>query len=286
MSKLETMNYESIFPYSKWQPQLSALRKRYETAQPYPHIVLENFLEQEALEKGLAQFPGVKSGEWIQYLHVNERKFGKNDLASLPPALKSIIETLNSDSFVQFLSELTGIQGLFADRALEGGGLHQSQAGGFLNIHADFTVHPHHRDWQRRVNVLVYLNKNWQDSYKGHLELWDRKMEHCIEKVAPIFNRCVIFNTDADAFHGHPDKLQCPEGETRKSIALYYFTKEENPMARSTEYRGRPDDGVKKVWIYLDKMALRTYDWLKRKTGISDKFVSHVLGFFDRLKRK
>lgn len=279
MNNQPTVNSEAIFPYSRWQNQISVLRRRYQNAEPYPHIVLENFLEAQALEQGLAQFPGVQSGEWIQYLHVNERKFGKNDLGSLPPALKSIIETLNSDRFVQFLSELTGIKGLFADNNLEGGGLHQSQAGGFLNIHADFTVHPHHRDWQRRVNVLVYLNKDWQDSYKGHLEVWDKKMEHCVKKVAPIFNRCFIFNTDADSFHGHPDPLECPPCETRKSIALYYFTKEKNPLARSTEYRGRPDDGVKKVWIYLDKMALRTYDWLKRKTGISDKFVSGVLGF-------
>ncbi len=268
----------SVFPYLKWDAELASLSRSYQSAGPYPHIVLENFLAAEALHKALQEFPDVRSGDWIHYLHVNEKKYGKNNPKQFGPAVRQVIDELNSPAFVAFLGKLTGIQGLFADPALEGGGLHQSVRGGYLNIHADFTVHPHHRHWRRRVNVLVYLNEAWEDSYGGHLELWDRQMKTCRHKVLPVFNRAVIFNTDADAFHGHPEPLKCPENASRKSIALYYFTEEKTaPKIQSTEYRARPGDGLKALWIYLDKMLLRVYDQVKRTFKLDDQFASNLL---------
>jgi len=277
----------SVFPFEKWLPQLSALSKKYQAASPFPHIVLEDFLNHDSLDKALSDFPDVRSGDWIHYLHINEKKYGKTNAKQFSPAIRRVVDELNSPEFVALLTKLTGIHGLFADPSLEGGGLHQSVKGGYLNIHADFTVHPHHRNWRRRVNVLVYLNKDWPESYGGQLELWDRQMKACEHKVTPLFNRSVIFNTDADSFHGHPDPLQCPEGVSRKSIALYYFTEEKTPpKIQSTEYRARPSDGFKAMWIYLDKMALRFYDRIKRALGLDDSFASNVLNsiyrFFGR----
>jgi hypothetical protein len=277
---------ESVFPYSKWYAQIDSLRAQYQKNDPFPHIAVDQFLNQEILDRALIEFPSPKSDDWIHYVHFNERKLGKNKLSTFPPVLKRIVESLNSDDFVKFLADLTGFQGLQADPMLEGGGLHQSSRNGFLNIHADFTSHPHHRNWRRRVNVLIYLNKDWKDEYGGHLELWDRKMTHCVQKIAPMFNRCVIFNTDSDAFHGHPNPLQCPETMTRKSIALYYFTKEKAPLTRATNYQPRPGDGVKGVGIYLDKVLLAAYDRFKRITRINDDFVSNCLKSFDRWKKK
>lgn len=277
---------ESILLYPYWQSQLPDLRKRYSTAEPYPHVVLENFLNPNTLEKALGEFPDLGSGKWIHYIHANERKYGKTDASDLGPTLAAIIRELNSPAFVQFLSNLTGIEGLFADESLEGGGLHQSPRGGFLNVHADFTVHPHHRDWRRRINVLVYLNKDWRDSYGGHLELWDKKMKRCVHKVAPLLNRAVIFNTRPNSFHGHPEPLTCPEGMTRKSIALYYFTKNNSPFIQSTEYRARPGEGPKRIGIYLDKMLLRAYDAVKRTFNLDDEFASRVLKQIDKFKQR
>lgn len=266
-----------VFPYSKWEAELPVLSRDYQAAGPYPHTVLDHFLSDDALRGALQEFPDVHTGDWIHYLHVNEKKYGRTDAKQFSPAIRKIIDELNSREFVAFLSKLTGIPGLFADPSLEGGGLHQSVRGGYLNIHADFTVHPHHRHWQRRVNVLVYLNENWEDSFGGHLELWDRQMKACCKKVLPIFNRCVIFNTDADAFHGHPEPLTCPETASRKSIALYYFTEEKKPVIQSTEYRARPKDGLKALLIYLDKMVLRGYDAVKRALNLDDRFASNLL---------
>jgi len=265
---------------------LEEKNKAYLTAKPYPHIVIDNFLEEWAAQKALHEFPKVADAGWIHYLHVNEKKHGLNKIDLVPPFLQKIIKELNSDAFVSFLSELTGIDNLQADDMLEGGGLHQTCRNGFLNVHADFTVHPHKRLWRRRVNLLIYLNENWMESYKGDLELWSRDMSKCEQKIAPLFNRCVVFNTDEDSFHGLPEPIQCPEDQTRKSIALYYFTIEESkPLKKATNYRARPGDGIKGVFIWLDKQLIALYNGLKGSLGINDDFVSSILNWFNRKKK-
>jgi len=281
------IDQQTIFDLEKWNSRVEKDAAAYQNGQPYPNIYFDNFLEQWAAEKALAEFPNVQDAGWIHYVHVNEKKHGLNKMDLLPPFVKQVINELNSPEFVAYISKLTGIPNLKADDMLEGGGLHQSKQGGYLNIHADFTVHPHKRKWQRRVNILVYLNKDWLPEYRGDLELWDRQMKGCVTKIAPIFDRCAIFNTDADSYHGLPDPIQCPEGMTRKSIALYYFTEEaEEPTLRSTNYKARPDDGFKAVFIYLDKKAIAIYTFVKRTFGLNDDFVSKVLNIFSGKHKK
>jgi hypothetical protein len=249
---------------------LSARREEYGSAQPFPHIVLDDFLEPGCLAEAAREFGDVGSPDWIGYVHFNEKKFSNPNIDSWGPTLRSIAQTLNSPRFVRMLSELTGIDGLVADEGMEGGGLHQSLRGGYLNVHADYTVHPLHPTWRRRVNLLLYFNEEWPSSYGGALELWSTDMRRRASTIEPLGNRVVIFDTESDSFHGHPDPLQCPPGESRKSLALYYFTVESDPMVRSTEYRARPGEGPRGVLIYLDKQALRMYDRAKRRLGISD----------------
>jgi hypothetical protein len=277
----------SILDFQKWNVTLPENSLRYKQAQPYSHIVLDHFLEPWAAEKALEEFPAVKDVGWIHYVHVNEKKHGLNKMDMLPPFIKTLIQELNSQEFLQFMSKLTGIENLLPDNMLEGGGLHQSMRGGFLNVHADFTVHPHKRNWRRRVNLLIYLNKDWKPEYKGDLELWDRQMKGYQQKISPVFNRCVIFNTDEDSYHGLPDAIKCPEDMTRKSIALYYFTEEKiTPKLRSTNYQARPQDGAKALFIYLDKKLIAGYTTIKRTFGINDDFVSRVLNLLSWKKRK
>jgi hypothetical protein len=111
-------------------------------------------------------------------------------------------------------------------------------------------------------------------------------MQRCVEKVAPIANRALIFTTDGTSFHGHPEPMKCPEGVARRSLALYYFSVEEDPHVRSTEYRARPGDGMHSLLIFADKHLLRSYDWAKRRLGISDQTAGKILGFRDRFRRK
>jgi hypothetical protein len=268
------------------ESELSATRAEYATATPFPHRLFEDFLPSAVVDQAIKEFPRLNADEWNGYVHANERKFANTDPDTWGPTLQAILHELNSSRFVEFLSDLTGIEGLIADPSLEGGGLHQSTAGGFLNIHADFTVHPHHRNWQRRVNLLLYLNDDWKPEYGGDLELWTKDMKRCEKTIAPIANRVCIFTTDTDSFHGHPNPNTCPEDVTRRSLALYYFTIEEKPFVRSTEYRGRPGDGLHALTIYADKQVLRGFDWAKRRLGISDAFARKLLGFTDRFRRK
>ncbi|MDN3664285.1 2OG-Fe(II) oxygenase [Algibacter miyuki] len=276
-----------VLNYLKWNAALSVDKKRYQNATPYPHIVFDDFLEKQAADYALDVFPKIKDAGWIHYLHVNEKKHGLNKLDLIPEFIRDdIIKEFNSLTFVEYLENLTGIKNLLPDTTIEGGGIHQSENKGFLNIHADFTVHPHKKTWRRRVNVLIYLNKNWSSSYGGALELWEKDMSSCTVSIAPIFNRIVIFNTDEDSYHGFPDPINCPEDVTRKSIALYYFTEEKIGSFRkkSTNYRARPNDGFKAVLIWLDKKMIIVYTWLKGTLGINDDFVSQVLNFFTRKK--
>jgi hypothetical protein len=282
---VQSIQNSQLFDYDRWNSQLSSLSKEYQRASPYPHIVLENFLNPDVLEECVQEFNTLNENDgWINYVHYNENKAGLNKLDLLPTSIKRTIKELNSPEFLNFLSTLTGIKGLIKDDLLEGGGIHQSKRGGYLNIHADFTVHPHHRHWQRRVNVLVYLNEDWQEEYGGNLELWDTKMQACEKKVLPVFNRCVIFNTDADSYHGHPEPTTCPEDRYRRSIALYYYTEETQPFRRATHYMVRPGEEKKKFRVKLDNLMVSVYTDIKGMLGANDKIVSKVLRFFSGKK--
>ncbi len=275
---------QNVLDYSKLETRLGEWRGAYRSAQPYPHIVIDNFLEPEAAQEAYKTFPPAQSDEWIHYTHVNERKLAQTKREYIPAPALRVIDELNSPRFVQWLVDLSGIPKLVPDPTLQGGGLHQTKRGGFLNIHADFTAHPYQTHWARRLNALVYLNPDWKEEYGGHLQVWDRQAKACQKKVLPIFNRLLIFSTAPDSFHGVPDPLTCPEGWTRKSIALYYFTVEPKPvLTRSTEYRPKPTDSpLRKMMIWGDKQVLRAVDLFKRKLGFSDRALGRILRLFSR----
>lgn len=276
----------SVLDVAKLEAQVGELGVRYRSARPFPHIVLDDLLEPEAAALAMKEFPALDRSQWNAYIHANERKFSNTAPATWGPTLQAVLAELNSPRFVEFLGALTGIDGLFPDESLEGGGLHQSAAGGFLNIHADYTVHPHHRHWRRRVNIILYLNDDWRPEYGGELELWSSDMRTCEQRVTPAGNRAVIFSTDADSFHGHPDPLRCPPELARRSLALYYFTYDDHPTARSTEYRARPGDGARRFVIFVDTRLLRAYDFAKRHLGLSDQSVSKLLHGVERVRTR
>ncbi len=275
----------SVLNFERLERDLDELQKQYQAAEPFPHIVIDDFLEPDAVKAAIAEFPPLQPETWNNYIHVNERKFSNTDPSAWGPTLQQTLIELNSPRFVHFVGSLLGEDALMADPSLEGGGLHQSERGGYLNIHADFTVHPHHRNWQRRANLILYLNDDWRTEYGGDIELWSTDMKRCVRRVSPIANRALIFSTDATSYHGHPEPLRCPEGTARRSLALYYFSVEEDPTIRSTDYRSRPGDGARAVLIYADKQLLRAYDWAKRRLGLSDQTASALLRYRDRLRR-
>jgi len=268
---------EPLQALARWEHDLDRLRVQYAAAEPYPHIVLDGALAPEMFARCVAEFPPRDGAGWINYVHVNETKFGNTRAETWGPSLQTVVKSLTAPRFVRFLEGLTGIDDLLADRTMDGGGLHQTLPGGHLNVHADFTAHHTVPGWRRRLNVLLYLNPEWRPEWGGDLELWAPDMSRAVEMVAPIGNRLMVFTTDEQSFHGHPEALTCPEGVSRQSLALYFFTAEDHPMFRSTNYQARPGDGFKKVAIYVDKGALRAYDVFKRRLRFSDQRISRLL---------
>jgi hypothetical protein len=259
--------------------KLPGLRATFEAAEPFPHIVIDDFLDLDAANQAFDAFPPPNGGEWTHYKHINERKIGRSQVSDFPQIHQRIAATLSEPYFIDFLSELTGMPSLLADPDLEGGGLHQTEPGGFLSVHTDFSAHSRHPSWIRRVNVLLFFNRDWRDEFGGDLEFWDPDVSRCVTRIAPKFNRCVIFPTNARTYHGHPEPLACAPDSTRKSMALYYFDERTEPKAaRPTTYRPRPDDSkLQGAMIHADNVLLARYASLKRRFGFSDRFVSRIL---------
>ncbi len=222
------MTYEKILSdnYKDLEKVANKEKFNYLQSKPFPNIVLEDFFNYDFLSGVLREFPDLSKLQDSQNYNVkNEIKFSNKNYKNFPKNIKSFVDFLNSNIFISFVQSITSIkEKLLPDPQLEGGGLHEIKKGGILKIHTDFNRHPY-LELDRRVNVLIYLNKNWKSSYGGNLELWNEKMSSCEKKVLPSFNKMVIFSTTDFSNHGHPDPLDCPDDISRKSIALYYFSK-------------------------------------------------------------
>ncbi|MFK7933820.1 MAG: 2OG-Fe(II) oxygenase [Saprospiraceae bacterium] len=197
---------------------------QYGSADPFPNIYFPNFFNEDFLNQVHQEFPDLAKVGDIKFNNPNEVKLATRGEQRFSPAMKQFVHFLNSEPFLMFLQELTGIEEpLMPDPYFEGGGYHESKRGGFLKVHADFNKNKK-TGLDRRLNVLVYMNKDWEDEWGGHFELWDREMKHCVKKVPPHFNTMALFSTTDFSYHGLPDPIMCPEGRSRRSIALYYYT--------------------------------------------------------------
>lgn len=224
------------------------LHEEYAAASPFPHIVLDDILPDDLMADVLANFPA----EEVSDEHTFKLGYGgQNKRQILPEACnrfnRELFWFLNSRPVLQFLEGLTGIDSLLPDPYFVGGGFHETARDGLLGVHADFRIN-NELHVQRRLNLLIYLNPEWDDDWMGQLELWSRDMKQCVSKVSPVLNRCVVFSTEADTWHGHPDPLRTPDGVTRRSIAMYYYTASKNIYAEtpnhSTIYVGREHDSA------------------------------------------
>lgn len=241
------------------------LREQYLGAAPFPHIVIDDFVSPAILEACLEDFPASPDPDSQSFDRAQERYKTSYNPDYLTPRVRSFFYALNSRPFIQFLENMTGIRGLVPDPYYLGGGFHETRQGGHLDVHADFNLHPAMKV-ERRINLLIYLNKNWRAEYGGALELWDEQMTNCVETVAPSFGRCVVFSTTATSFHGHPAPIAHPQGEPRRSIALYYYTATWDSTKRkfTTQFKPRPDTH--------DRV-----DWTVRANEIMDDFLPPIL---------
>ncbi len=260
---------------------INKMSEEFKSNNPFPHIVFDNFLNSESAERSLTNFKINEN--WINYSFVNNfRKYGLVDKKFMDKTMNEILDELGSPEFIEIVSKITGIQNLFLDKTLGGGGLNQVFNGGSLNVHTDFIPHIKEKNWKRVLNLIIYLNHDWKSSYKGELEFWDEKVKNKIKSISPTFNRCVIFKTDKKSFHGHPEKMNLPDDVSRKSIIIYYLVKEEKEQKiYSTKYVGRPGDSAyTRFMIHLDTFLNKILTYAKRYGFLNDKIASKILSLF------
>jgi len=270
---------EDLLPLSKLD-DLAIQSDAYRNARPFPHVVFDDFLQSDIVRSLICEFPQSTDPAWLRYKAPAEKdKLQSTSELSMPAPIREVINAFNSSTFVRFLERLTGIEGIVPDPHLYGGGMHQTLPGGFLKMHVDYN---RHNKWKldRRLNLLLYLNEPWKEEWGGALELWEggpAGPEKVIRRVPPIANRVVIFSTTEISWHGHPDPLTCPEGTTRKSIALYYYSNgrpgEEKSAEHNTRFVERPGEEFKNLsvndWIrdFVPPIILKTARKFKNATA-------------------
>ena len=230
----------------------------YNSASPFPHVVIDNFLPTLVLENLLKKFDNISVNDESEiYDRPQERLKISYQPDTLEPSLRALFYSFNSRPFIKLVENITGINGLIPDPYFLGAGIHEIKQGGHLSVHSDFN---HHliMNLERRVNVLIYLNKDWQQIFGGGLELWDDSVSTLVQNIVPIFNRCVIFNTTSNSQHGNPQPINHPNCVSRKSIALYYYTSTWNigKRSHSTQFQVRPGSDDKRDWRIILRGAM------------------------------
>lgn len=226
------------------------MREAYNAATPFPHIVIDDFLPPELLDRVVEHCATIKANDEAQSFDRAQERFKTSyQPDGLDDDVRQLFYSFNSKPFIKLMENITGIKGLIPDPYFLGAGIHEIKQGGHLSVHADFN---HHKpmNLERRINVLIYLNKDWKTEYGGSLELWDDAMKERQHDIVPLFNRCVIFNTTSDSQHGNPTPINHPEGISRKSIALYYYTSTwtDSKRAHTTQFQVRPGSRDRRDW--------------------------------------
>lgn len=223
-----------MIQFEKIEAMAATLSKQFGAAMPYEHLVVDGFCDDAQLRQLYEEIPDpVEQGinKSRDYMFARN-KYEKSGFKDISPRFLALHADLMSDRFQQWLKQVTG-QPVFVDPAFHGGGIHQGGPGSYLDMHVDFNTHPEHKDWFRNLNILLYLNPNWQPDHKGQLKLRHKDNPDQTVLVEPLFNRCVIMFTRDYTVHGY-DAINFPPGAYRRSIAAYAYS----PLEQAeTEHR-------------------------------------------------
>ena len=245
---------DKINYFGAWPNNIEALKGQFINNKPFDHIIIPNFLNEEFAELIYANFPeDVANDKWHKYYNPIELKYANDDLKNLPRGIKKYFYLLSMPEIIEKFQALSGISELEFDPYLHGAGLHAHPRNGRLDLHLDYEKHPK-LNKERRLNIILYMNKGWKKEWNGSTELWDKDATKCEVKSEVEFNTAIIFRTNEESWHGMPSKLNCPSGLLRKTLAYYYIsplvTKKEDVRVGNNEegyrvkaaFRKRPDD--------------------------------------------
>jgi hypothetical protein len=218
-------DFQALLPTARMNVEKARMREAYAAGKPYPHVVIDGLWDNAVLDRIITEFPVSGQRDWIAYDTPHELKQTSRGLFGLSPFTQLFLLQVCSPEFLDFVCEVTGETNLISDPLYHGGGLHESFRGGWLNLHVDWTQHPV-LPLARRLNMIIYLNRDWDSSWGGDIELCDFETKACGAKVAPLFNRTLIFPTTTKALHGFPTPLKCSPDRTRQSISIFYWNRD------------------------------------------------------------
>jgi len=222
--------------------------RAFQEARPFRHVEIDDFLESEVCDALVRDFPSFDTKKATNEIGRVGGKAVIENVASVSPFYSRFYDFINSQPFLDIMSKITGIPDLIADETLFGGGTHENLDGQYLDTHIDFNI-DERRMLHRRMNLLIYLNKEWEESWGGSIELHSNPRNPDTDDVKsflPLFNRAVIFETSEYSWHGFP-AIRLPEDKkhlSRKSFSIYLYTAdrpaEEVVAPHTTFYVARP----------------------------------------------
>ncbi|NLA68055.1 MAG: 2OG-Fe(II) oxygenase [Gammaproteobacteria bacterium] len=262
-----------------------SLREAFLGARPFRHCVVDGFLEPAFAASLLAQFPDFEQGHFLNEDGVAGGKSTVERIRALGDAFAALDDCVRSPDFLALVGHVTGIDDLLYDPEYFGGGTHENRDGQSLDAHIDFNMHPT-TGWHRRLNLIVYLNHGWREEWGGTLQLHRDPRDPATDEVtsiAPLFNRCVVFETTEQSWHGFPP-IRLPPGQastSRKSVALYFYTRQrparELASRHSTVYVDRPlPDHLRPGHVLSDGDVAELRELLARRDAHSRRLYAEL----------
>ena len=237
----------------------------FNNARPFRFVVIDNAIDPLLAEKLAMEFPTIEEMK-VKYKGINESKSEHSDFENLHPSFQSLKQGFSNRTLIDTIEKISRIPVLETIHDRFGYGLHQGGRNSFLDIHVDYNLHPMEKK-QRRLNLILFLNKNWQEDWGGALEFWNKDVSKCMQSIPPLFNRCVIFECNEISYHGY-SRINCPEAESRKSFYHYYFSEPSKKLIfHDTIFKNKPEENIGKKIVVTGK------EWTK---NMVKRFLYHT----------
>ena len=240
-----------MIDFERLEREKETLREQFLSAKPFPHIAIDDFLEEGCAEKLYETAAQPDNHYKIKDVFFSKNRYQFNNYRDISDDYAELFKDVSSEQFARLISYITDEE-IFFDKEFHGGGLHIGTENAHLDMHADFNYHPKHDHWYRNLNLLLYLNKDWKPEYGGSLKLEDPRSGEKTE-VEPLLNRLAIMHCREYTLHGY-DTTHFPEGKYRTSVAIYGYSLHDEVVdrARTTIWVSKKNPFKKvlaKIWL-------------------------------------